>query len=163
MTQQITSRINRDCQCMLNAAYITEFRFSCDPQEGGHVIYRAQLSSTPSVSSTDLIRLLQEWVTSGSASVTLDFIQLYMDPTCSVMINLLDDPICPAAATTSTPPIITKESTSNYLLPILIVVIILIVVMLISCTAIIILILRNKNSTKHHPRLRSVLLVYHST
>lgn len=158
MTQEIASRINRDCQCMLDAAYITEYRFSCDPQEGGHVIYRAQLSSTPSTNSTDLIRLLQQWVTSGSASVTLDRI---LDPTCSVMINSFDDPICPAAATPkppSTPPIVI-EPTSNLLVPILIVVIVLLVSCIFVVTTVrLVQCYRNKFSRKYH--IRSVVNSY---
>ena len=119
-SQQIASRLSRVCdQCMIDSTYITAAAFSCDPQETTHVIYRARLSSTRDVSSTDMITLLQEWVSSGNALVTLDHIQLNLDPTCSVMIVSLSDPICPVPVTTpdtGTATIGVGESDSNNLL-----------------------------------------------
>lgn len=116
-SQQVASKLNRDCQCMLSAAYITAAQLSCDPKATTHVIYRARLSSTPDTSSTDLVRLLQEWVTSGRASVTLEFVQLTLEPSCIVRIESLSDPICPAPTTTSEVPgtstVVAVESTSN--------------------------------------------------
>ena len=101
---------------MITAAYITASQFSCNSKESTHVIYRARLSSTPSVSSTHLIDFLQEWVITGSASVTLEHIRLNVDSTCNVAISSLDDSICPASTPTSEIPNITanvKESSSN--------------------------------------------------
>lgn len=106
MSQHIALKLNGDCQCMISAAYITAAQLSCDPQETTSVIYRARLSSTPAVSNRALINLLQDWVDSGSASVTLEFIALNLDATCSVAISSLNDPICPAPST------VTEQHTS---------------------------------------------------
>lgn len=91
---EIASKLMRDCQCTLNTAYFTEGYFSCDSKEKSHAIYRAKLSSTVSVTSSRLIELLQEWVSSGTASLTLDNIQLYLDPSCKVEIDSFSDPLC---------------------------------------------------------------------
>ena len=96
ISQQIAQRVRRDCQCALTTDYITAERLTCDDQETTHVIYRARISSAPDVANTDLINNLQLWVTSGGASVTLESIQLNLDPSCAVLISSFDDPICPA-------------------------------------------------------------------
>lgn len=118
-SQQIASKLKRDCQCVIESAYITAAQFSCD-QETTHVIYRARISSTPDVSNVDLLGLLQEWVTSGSASVTLDHIHLDVDASCTVIIDSLSDPLCPFSATTpellNPATVAVEESSDNLIL-----------------------------------------------
>lgn len=97
--------MSRDCQCALDATYISSGRLTCDSQQTMHVIYRARLSGTPEVSNAELAALLEEWVASGGASVTLEHIQLNIDPLCTVMIDSFDSPICPGPTTEpSNPP-----------------------------------------------------------
>ena len=81
---------------MVNAAYITAAHLSCDNQE---IIYRARLSSTPVTTDTDLVDFLQEWVSSGSASVIVEQITLELDAMCPVKISSFNDPICPGPTT----------------------------------------------------------------
>ena len=104
---------------MINTAYITAAYLSCDDQDAGYVIYRARLSSTPTINSMDLVNLLQEWVSMGSASVILEQIALKLDATCAVMISSFDDPICPAATTMKeeqVPTVVVETQTSQMVL-----------------------------------------------
>lgn len=112
-SQQIALKIKRDCQCTIDAAYITSGRLACDPQETTHVIYRARLSSTPDVSNTGLISFVQQWISGGSASVTLEHVQLNADASCTVVIDSFDDPICPAPAVISEPPNLPTANINN--------------------------------------------------
>ena len=102
-SEQIVSKLKRDCQCMLDATYITAARLSCDSKDTSKIIYRARLSSTPDANNTELSGILKGWVTSGTASVTLEHIQLNLDSSCALIINTLDDPICPIISTTEYP------------------------------------------------------------
>ena len=99
-SELIVSKLSHYCQCAISAAYITAAQLSCDPQQRTHVIYRARLSSTSDVSIGNFTNFLREWVTTGSASVTLEYVQLNLDATCVVTIDSFDDPICPSAPTT---------------------------------------------------------------
>ena len=160
-SQQIASRLSRVCdQCMIDSSYITAAAFSCDPQETSHVIYRARLSSTRDVSSADMIALLQEWVSSGSALVTLDHIQLNLDPTCSVMIVSLSDPICPVPVTTpgtsdtETATIGVEESSSVDIMTYLIVAVLAVLVALVVVfVAGIIIFMRRRSSSRYNKLL----------
>ncbi len=161
ISQQIVSKLNRDCQCVIDAAYITAAQLSCDPQGTTHVIYRARLSSIPRVSSTDLISLLEEWVTSGSASVTLEFIQLSLDPACGVMITSFSDPLCPAVTleqpNTPTVTVVESSTTTVYIIAGLAAVILAGVILIVVC-ACAVLIYRSKFSKYS---VRSVKYYYH--
>ena len=46
------------------------------------------------MTSTRLLEVLQEWVSSGTASLTLDNKQLHLDPSCKVKIDSFSDPLC---------------------------------------------------------------------
>lgn len=118
ISEQISSRLNRDCQCSFSAAYVTAAQLSCDPQENTDVIFRARLSSTSEVSSADFIILLQEWVTSGRAAIAVEHIQLDVDPMCDVLLQSFSDSICSSIIVTSevpTTPVVDTEKSSSTL------------------------------------------------
>lgn len=126
---------------MIDAAYITSAQLSCDPQETKHVIFRARLSRTPDVSNTQFVAILQEWVTSGSASVTLEHIRLDLDASCNVIINSLNDQICPVPANTpelfNTPTVFAEESGSDSTIIIAILAVVLVVLLVFACASMI--------------------------
>lgn len=144
---------------MIDATYITAAQLSCDPQGTTHVIYRARLSSIPRGSSTDLISLLQEWVTTGTASVTLEYIQLNLDPACSVAIDSFNDPFCPTSAITleqpNTPTVaVVESSTLVYIIAALAALLAVVILIVVVCTCAY-FIYRSKLSRKFN--LRSVI------
>ena len=104
---ELSTKLMDDCQCTFSSNYITEGYFSCDSKEITHVIYRAKISSTSYTDSETLIDLIQNWVSSGTASLTLNQLQLYMDPLCVVLINSFSDPLC------SFEPLTTEKSTKG--------------------------------------------------
>ena len=116
-SEQIVSHLKHECQCVLDATYITAAQFSCDPQETSNIIYRARLSSTLDTSNTEFSSILENWVTSGAASVTVEHIQLDIRLSCAVIISTLNDPICPVSSSTeipNTPTIDAMKETSTY-------------------------------------------------
>lgn len=113
ISEQIASIINHDCHCQISAAYITAAKFSCDPQETTDVIFRAKLSSTPKIRATNMTSLVHKWIISRSASLTIEHVDLVVDPTCNVLINSFSDPIClPAPVVTFSTPTVTAEDIS---------------------------------------------------
>ena len=104
ISEQVASRLNQDCQCSLSAAYVTAAQLSCDPQEERDVIFRARISSTSEVSSTDFIIILQEWIRSGRALVAVEHVQLNVDAMCEVLLQSFSDPICSSSIVTSETP-----------------------------------------------------------
>lgn len=109
ISQQIVSKLNQDCQCGITTAYITAAQLSCDPKEIAHAIYRAQLSSTQNINSTDLASALQQWISSGSASITVDHVQLNLEMSCNAVIDSFSDPVCSAPVpTTERAPVISS-------------------------------------------------------
>ena len=101
ISEQVASKLSRDCQCSISADYVTDGQLSCDPQVTTDVIFRARLSSTSQVSDADLIVILKEWVTSGGAFVVLEYVQSAVEANCDVLLQSFNDPICPASVVTT--------------------------------------------------------------
>ena len=63
--------------------------FTCFPTYHTRVTYRARIEGTSETESTHLVSLLEEWVTSGEARITVAEIQMNVDPKCLVAIPSL--------------------------------------------------------------------------
>ena len=63
--------------------------FTCFPTYHTRVTYRARVEGTSQTESTHLVSLLEEWVTSGEAIITVAKIQMNVDPKCLVAIPSL--------------------------------------------------------------------------
>ena len=133
-SQQIALQLRRDCQCTIDTPYITAAQLSCDPLATGHVIYRARLSSTRDADDAALVQLLQDWVTSGTASITLEHIRLGVDASCGVVISSFQDPVCPLPVTTSdsTPTDISVENMSSMTLTVALIAAVLAVILIVA-------------------------------
>ena len=83
----------------------------CDTQNPTQAVYRAQVFNFGSISSTQIVSWIEEWVLNG-ASVTSGPILVTFDPTCPVLLNSINDEICQLPMTTS-PSTPTKQSTSS--------------------------------------------------
>lgn len=101
ISEKIVSTLRGGCQCSITAAYVTVPQLSCDPKELGDVIFRARVSRTTDISIANLVSILQEWVTSGTASVVVEALSFDVDAACKVVIQSVDDPICSASVVTS--------------------------------------------------------------
>ena len=83
----------------------------CDAQNPTQAVYRAQVFNFGSISSTQIVSWIEDWVLNG-ASVTSGTVLVTFDPTCPVTLNSFNDEICQLPMTTSTlTP--TKQSTTS--------------------------------------------------
>ena len=102
------------CECRFLDSFITNESLFCDTQNPTQVVYRAKLFNFGSISSTQIVSWIEDWVLNG-ASVTIGLVLVTFDPTCPVPLNSINDGICelPATMSTSTPTIVTTQSTSS--------------------------------------------------
>ena len=73
----------------------------CDTQNPTQAVYRAQVFNFGSISSTQIVSWIEEWVLNG-ASVTSGPVLVTFDPTCPVPLNSFNDEICKQSVTIST-------------------------------------------------------------
>ena len=104
------------CECGFLDSFITNETLFCDTQYPTQVVYRAKLFNFGSISSTQIVSCIEDWVLNG-ASVTSGLVLVTFDPTCPVPLNSINDGICELPGTmstyTSTPTIVTTQSTSS--------------------------------------------------
>ena len=77
----------------------------CDIQNQTQAVYRAQVFNFGSISSTQIVSWIEDWVLNG-ASVIYGSSLVTFDPTCPVPLNSINDEICQL-------PIAIMQSTSN--------------------------------------------------
>ena len=78
-----------NCDCGFLNSFITNEILLCDIQN----VYRAQVFNFGSISSTQIVSWIEDWVLNG-ASVTSGPILVTFDPTCPVPLNSINDEIC---------------------------------------------------------------------
>ena len=151
-----------DCHCTFTSQYITEGFFSCDSKEITHVIYRAKISSTSYTDSETLIGFIQSRVSSGTASLTLDQLQLYLDPSCVVLINSFSDPLCSFEPPTikGTERIQAAGSINTYIIIILVVVALAMILLVAIIIAFFLYNKINQGSVKHLSPCFCLLIAY---
>ena len=87
------------CECGFLDSFITNETLFCDTQNPTQVVYRAKLFNFGSITSTQLVSWIEDWVLNG-ASVTSGPILVTFDPTCPVPLNSINDRICQIPVTT---------------------------------------------------------------
>lgn len=93
ITGGVVNELQRRCQCNFKTDRISDAAFRCYPESPQAVTYRATLHATQHTPTTALLRLLQEWVSTG-ASVVYEAQLLSADESCSISITSLSDPEC---------------------------------------------------------------------
>ena len=81
--------------CGLTISNIRNDEFSCHGGLKNRIVYRAMIIGTDTYSATDLVSLIQSWITSGSASITVFSSRLRFDKDCTAFLDTLNDPDCP--------------------------------------------------------------------
>lgn len=84
--------------CGLTVANIRKDEFSCHGGLTDRIVYRAMIIGTDISSAPSLVSLIQSWVASGSASITVFSSRLRFDADCSTILDTLNDPDCPLTA-----------------------------------------------------------------
>ena len=80
--------------CGLSIVNIKDDEFSCHGLTD-HIIYRAMIIGTDTYSAPNLVSLIQSWVASGSASITIFSSRLRVDKDCTTFLDTFRDPDCP--------------------------------------------------------------------
>ena len=114
--------------CGLTTANIRDDEFSCRGGLTNQIVYRAMIIGTSMYSAPGLVSLMESWVSSGTASITILSSRLHLDEDCSTQLDTLNEPDCPLeedvtttmattmAATTvpmTTTPKVVKEATTK--------------------------------------------------
>ena len=81
------------CDCGFLDSFITNETLLCDTQNPTQAVYRAQVFNFGSISSTQIVSWIEDWVLNG-ASVTSGLVLVTFDPTCPVPLNSYNDEIC---------------------------------------------------------------------
>ena len=110
----VVDTIQDYCECGFLDSFITNESLFCDTQNPTQVVYRAKLFNFGSISSTQIVSWIEDWVLNG-ASVTSGPILVTFDSTCPVNLKSTNDRICelPATMSTSTPTVVATQSTSS--------------------------------------------------
>ena len=87
--------------CGLTIANIRDDEFSCRGGLTNQIVYRAMIIGTSTYSAPGLVSLIESWVASGTASITVLFSRLHLDKDCSTPLDTLDDPDCPLEMATT--------------------------------------------------------------
>ena len=81
--------------CTLTTADISDDEFSCRGGLTKHIVYRGEISGTEMYNASALVSLIQSWVASGSASITVLSYRLHLDKHCTTLLKDLSEPDCP--------------------------------------------------------------------
>ena len=81
--------------CGLTTANIRDDEFSCRGGLINQIVYRAMIIGTSVYSAPGLVSLMESWVASGTASITVLSSRLRLDKDCSTPLDTLNDPDCP--------------------------------------------------------------------
>ena len=103
------------CDCGFLDSFITNETLLCDTQNPTQAVYRAQVFNFGSISSTQIVSWIEDWVLNG-ASVTSGPVLVTFDPTCPVPLNSFNDEICQLPVSMSMS-IHTTQSTSLRSMP----------------------------------------------
>lgn len=81
--------------CGLTTANIKDDEFSCRGDTSNHIVYRAMIVGTEVYSAPHLVSLIQSWVASGIASITVLSTRLHLDKDCNTYLDSFIEPDCP--------------------------------------------------------------------
>ena len=95
----VVDTIRDYCECGFLDSFITNETLFCDIQNPIQAVYRAQVFNFGSISSTQIVSWIEDWVLNG-ASVTSGLVLVTFDPTCPVPLNSINDGICQIQVTT---------------------------------------------------------------
>ncbi len=100
--REILSAVTDHCQCPLASSYITSGEFLCIDGDSTVVLYRAVLHVGTTSECTRVVSHVQDWTSSGEASIAIQGNRLRVDPDCMVEIeSLTSETKCSPAVTVS--------------------------------------------------------------
>ena len=87
--------------CLLSNRTLTDEELSCR-ERADQVVFRARIIGNSQYSASGLVDLLQSWVASGRASVSVNSVRYHIDPTCLTSLDSLSASDCAITMTTTT-------------------------------------------------------------
>ena len=144
VAERLASELRSRCQCDFTRDRITDGGFQCFPDSPQFVTYRATLHGTLQASTSQLIRDIQDWLSSNTPLLVQAQL-LNPDPTCAVAISSSSESECRPDETTTqgmetTPTIISTGIIAG--------VIIVVVIAMVIVSIILIIVVRYKRSSK---------------
>ena len=111
--EQLTDALRRLCNCDISPVNIQNDAFGCGQLD--HLItYRGRMLGTSDYSGIGLVELLQSWIETNEAFITIDTFRMQVDATCTARLDTIDSPDCPLGEgpnPISTPTMIPSTST----------------------------------------------------
>ena len=92
IVKEITAQVCSTCG--LTTANIRNDEFSCRGGLTNQIVYRAMIIGTEVYSAAGLVSLIESWVASGTASVSVLSLRLHLNRDCSTPLDSLNDPVC---------------------------------------------------------------------
>ena len=92
--EQLTDALRRMCNCDISPVNIQNDAFGCGNLD--HLItYRGRMLGTSDYSGIGLVELLQSWIETNEAFITIDTFRMQVDATCTARLDTIDSPDCP--------------------------------------------------------------------
>ena len=151
--QEVVNELSRRCQCSVEVDQITTAGFICFPESPTAVTFRAKISGSQQVLSSQLISFLEEW-TSSSVRILVQAQLLSVDGSCDVEISSASDPECVA----TTPSVSTPSGLNVTQISIIAVVAILVLSLTIIVAVLALLLARWKHKRKGTVELQTMPL-----
>jgi len=111
--KQIFGYLKEACSCSFTDANIETGFFMCGVEDH-QILYRAHIIGTSDYSAADLVELLQNWVASGKAFVTVSSFRMLLDSTCSTRLDTLNSAECSTDDFVTTPTTSAPEKTDPF-------------------------------------------------
>lgn len=93
---QLIDLLRSQCRCNISPRNIESDAFSCG-QLNHQIIYRGRILGTSNYSAIDLVELLQSWISTRQAFITINSFRMQLDPTCTTRLDTIDDTDCPVS------------------------------------------------------------------
>ena len=137
--QEVVNELNSRCQCPVEVDQITTAGFICFPESPTAVTFRAKISGSQQVLTSQLISFLEEW-TSSSVLILVQAQLLSVDGSCDVEISSASVPECVA----TTPSVSTPSGLNVTLISIIAVVVTLLLTIIVLVLALLLAQLKRK-------------------
>ena len=92
--EQLTGALRRMCNCDISPVNIQNDIFGCG-QFDHSITYRGRMLGTSDYSGIGLVELLQSWIETNEAFITIDTFRMQVDATCTARLDTIDSPDCP--------------------------------------------------------------------
>ena len=100
MKEQLVAELRQQCSCDISVENIEEDAFGCG-QHNHLITYRGRILGSDDYSALGLVELMQSWVSSSQAFITLDSFRMRVDQTCPAQLDTINAPDCPLIVSTT--------------------------------------------------------------